>query len=85
MDDSGIYICKQMVNALKMTVVCIYTYIYIYIYAYSKYVMDDSGMSGIWTSNSNIWRVNESYITEKVNISDMSLPSITYFIYQVWH
>ena len=33
-----------------------------HIYIYSEHVMDDRDISDIWTSDSNIWRVNESYI-----------------------
>ena len=31
----------------------------IYIYIYSEYVMDDSGISDIWNSDTNVWRVND--------------------------
>ena len=42
--------------------VCMYMSIYIYIY--NEYVSDDSVILDIWTSDSNLWRVNEYYISE---------------------
>ena len=32
------------------------------LYIYSEYVVNDSSISDIWTRDTNIWRVNESYV-----------------------
>ena len=48
----------------------------IYIYIYIKYVMDDSDISDLWTS---------PILLERAYTSHMSLSSISYSIYQMWH
>ena len=52
----------------------IYKYVYSNVYIYSEYATEDSYISDIWTSH---------ILIKKMNIRDMSLSSITYYILNV--